>query len=185
MDEGTHHPEPDAIEVEVVRDGRLRSRIHWEWNGNQVRIRAPRRVPQEELDRHVAEIVEKVKRRRAQVRARADADLEALAREINRAYFGEEIAWHSIRWVGNMHKRLGSCTVGGPTDGDIRISDRVRGWPKWVVEYIVAHELVHRRHANHSPEFWAYLARYPKTERARGFIQGVAFQLGEDAEEWL
>jgi hypothetical protein len=48
----------DPIAVEVVRDGRLRTRIHWEWNGNQVRIRAPRRVPQCELDRHVAKIVE-------------------------------------------------------------------------------------------------------------------------------
>jgi hypothetical protein len=175
----------DPITIEVVRDGRLRTRIHWEWNGDQVRIRAPRRVTQRQLDSHVAEIVEEVKRRRAQVRARADDELEVMARQINRRHFDGEISWHSIRWVSNMRKRLGSCTNGGPTDGDIRISDRVRGWPEWVVEYIVAHELVHRRHANHSPEFWAYLGRYPKAERARGFIQGLAFQSGEDAEEWL
>ena len=88
----------DPISVEVVRDGRLRTRIHWEWNGNHVRIRAPRRVPQREIDKHVATIVEEVKKRRARVRARADADLESLARRINRKYFGGEIAWHSIRW---------------------------------------------------------------------------------------
>ncbi|MGD8624822.1 MAG: M48 family peptidase, partial [Anaerolineae bacterium] len=117
----------DPIEVEVVRDGRLRTRIHWEWNGNRVRVRAPRRVPQRDLDRHVAEIVEEVKRRRARVRARADADLEAIAQKINRRYFDGQIEWHTIRWVGNMRKRLGSCTHGGPTDGDIRISDRVQG----------------------------------------------------------
>jgi predicted metal-dependent hydrolase len=175
----------DPITVEVVRDGRLRTRIHWEWNGNQVRIRAPRGVPQRELDRHVAKIVEEVKHRRAQVRARVDADLEARARQINRQYFGNEITWHSIRWVGTMRKRLGSCTVGGPTDGDIRISDRIKGWPRWVVDYVVAHELTHRKHRNHSQEFWAYLNRYPKAERARGFIMGLAFQLGEDAEDWL
>jgi predicted metal-dependent hydrolase len=175
----------DPIHVEVVRDGRLRTRIHWEWNGNQVRIRVPRRTPQREIDRHVAGIVEKVKRRRAQVRARADADLQSLADQLNRRYFGGEIQWHSIRWVSNMRRRLGSCTHGGPTDGDIRISDRVRDWPEWVVEYIVAHELAHRRHPNHSPAFWDYLQRYPHTERARGFLLGVAFQLGEDAEDWL
>lgn len=175
----------DPITVEVVRDGRLRTRIHWEWNGDHVRIRAPRRVPQRELDQHVTEIVETVKRRRAQVRARADAQLEALARKINRKYFDGEISWHSIRWVTNMHKRLGSCTVGGPTDGDIRISDRVKGWPDWVVEYVVAHELTHRQYPNHSKEFWTYVNRYPRAERARGFIMGLAFQLGEDAEEWL
>ena len=175
----------DPVSVEVVRDGRLRTRIHWEWNGDQVRIRAPRRVPQRELDRMVAEIVEKVKRRRARVRARADADLEALARKINKRYFDGEIEWHSIRWVSNMRKRLGSCTIGGPTDGDIRISDRIRGWPDWVVEYVVAHELTHRKHPDHSKAFWAYVGRYPRAERARGFVQGVAFQLGEDPEDWL
>jgi predicted metal-dependent hydrolase len=177
--------EDDPITVEVVRDGRLRTRIHWEWNGDQVRIRVPRAIRRRQLDQHVAEIIEEVKRRRAQVRARADADLEAIARKINTKYFEGEISWHSIRWVSNMRKRLGSCTVGGPTDGDIRISDRIQGWPKWVIDYVVAHELAHRKYAGHSKEFWAYLGRYSKAERARGFIMGLAFQLGEDAEDWL
>jgi predicted metal-dependent hydrolase len=177
--------EPDPIDVEIVRDGRLRTRVHWEWRGNQVRIRVPRCVPQREVDRLVAEIVEEVKRKRSQVRARADADLEARAREINRVYFGGEIEWHSIRWVSNMRKRLGSCTKGGPTDGDVRISDRIKGWPQWVVDYVIAHELAHRKYPNHSREFWSYVGRYPKAERARGFIIGVAFQLGEDADDWL
>jgi predicted metal-dependent hydrolase len=175
----------DRISVEVVRDGRLRTRIHWEWNGEHVRIRAPRRIAQRDLDRHVTQIIEEVKRKRSQVRARADTELEALARRINKKYFDSEISWHSIRWVSNMHKRYGSCTVGGPTDGDIRISDRVKSWPRWVVAYIVAHELTHRKFPNHSKEFWAYLSRYPKTERARGFVQGVAFRRGEDEGELL
>jgi hypothetical protein len=178
-------PDDDPITVEVVRDGRLRTRIHWKWNGSQVRIRAPRRVPKRELDCLVAEIVEEVKGKRAHVRARADSDLEARARRINRRDFGGELAWHSIRWVTNMRKRLGSCTNGGPTDGDIRISDRIKGWPPWVIDYVVAHELTHRKYSNHSKEFWTYLNRYPKAERARGFVLGLAFQLGEDAEDWL
>jgi predicted metal-dependent hydrolase len=75
--------------------------------------------------------------------------------------------------------------VGGPTDGDIRISDRIKGWPPWVVEYVVAHELAHRRFSNHSKAFWSFLRQHPKAERARGFIMGVAFQTGEDADDWL
>jgi predicted metal-dependent hydrolase len=108
-----------------------------------------------------------------------------MAQRINKRYFDGEVAWHSIRWVSNMRKRLGSCTVGGPTDGDIRISDRVKGWPDWVVEYVVAHELTHRLFPNHSRDFWRHVNRFPKAERARGFILGLAFQLGEDAEDWL
>jgi predicted metal-dependent hydrolase len=178
-------PGDDPITVQVFRDGRLRTRVHWEWNGSQVRIRAPRRVPQRELDRLVAEIVEDVKRKRALVRARADVDLETRAKRINMRYFGGELSWHSIRWVGNMRKRLGSCTNGGPTDGDIRVSEQIKGWPSWVIDYVVAHELAHRRYPSHNKAFWAYLNRYPRAERARGFILGLAFQLGEDAEDWL
>ncbi|MFZ5919141.1 MAG: M48 family metallopeptidase [Chloroflexota bacterium] len=186
MDEQLPLPVADnSIDVEVVRDGRLKKTIRWEWHGHQVRIRAPERITKRELEQHVAEIVEKVKCRRAQVRARADADLEARASEINRRYFDGEIGWHSIRWVNNMQRRLGSCTNHGPTDGDIRISSRIRGWPDWVIDYVIAHELAHRKHPDHSQAFWDYLSRHPKTERARGFIQGVAFQLGEDAEGWL
>jgi predicted metal-dependent hydrolase len=185
MNKQVFDSDDDPITVEVVRDGRLRTRIHWQWNGDHVHIRAPRRVPQRQLDQFVSEIVEQIKRKRAQVRARADADLETRARYINRKYFGGEIEWHSLRWVSNMHKQLGSCTVGGPTDGDIRISDRIKGWPQWVVDYVIAHELTHRKYANHSQEFWSYVNRYPRAERARGFIMGLAFQLGEDAEDWL
>jgi predicted metal-dependent hydrolase len=177
--------EGDPITVEIVRDGRLRTRIHWEWNGDQIRIRVPRKVPKAQLEQHVAEIVEKVRHKRTQVRARADADLEARARQINRKYFEGEISWHTLRWVSNMRKRLGSCTTGGPTDGDIRISDRIKGWPQWVVDYVIAHELTHRKHPNHSQAFWADVNRYPQAERARGFIMGVAFQSGDDAEDWL
>ena len=54
-----------------------------------------------------------------------------------------------------------------------------------MVEYVVAHELCHLKYPNHSKEFWEYVNHYPRAERARGFIMGLAFQLGEDAEDWL
>ncbi|MCZ7554554.1 MAG: M48 family metallopeptidase [Anaerolineales bacterium] len=84
-----------------------------------------------------------------------------------------------------MQHRLGSCTSGGSTDGDIRISEQIKEWPAYVVDYVIAHELAHRRHPNHSAEFWAYLARYPHTERARGFIEGFAYAQRADPDDLL
>jgi predicted metal-dependent hydrolase len=99
-------------------------------------------------------------------------------------YFDGQIRWQAIRWVDNMQQRLGSCTRGGVTDGHIRISSRMRTWPDWVVDYVIAHELLHRRYPNHSPEFWADLKRaYPLTERAQGFIEGVGFTQGQPLED--
>jgi predicted metal-dependent hydrolase len=35
------------------------------------------------------------------------------------------------------------------------------------------HELAHLLEAGHDERFWALVARYPRAERARGFLEGV------------
>jgi predicted metal-dependent hydrolase len=103
---------------------------------------------------------------------------------VNKKHFNGKIQWNAIRWVRNMQSRLGSCTRGGPTDGQIRISDKIKDWPEWVVDYVIAHELLHRKLPNHSAIFWNELrAAYPLTEQARGFIQGVSFASGRTFED--
>ena len=76
----------------------------------------------------------------------------------------------SVRWVDNQHRRWGSCT---PADRSIRLSSRLRSMPEYVVDYVLVHELVHLLEPNHDERFWAWVARYPRAERARGFLEGV------------
>ena len=76
-----------------------------------------------------------------------------------------------MRWAGNQRLRWGSTT---PADGTIRISTRVRGMPGWVLDYVLLHELAHLIEPGHGPAFWALLEAYPRTERARGYLEGVA-----------
>lgn len=170
---------PFTLTVTVTRDKRLRTSARWALRDDTIAVRIPASLPPRRLDDLIDDVVARVLRQRARARRRNDGDLERRARAINRAYFGGELRWHSIRWVSNMTRRLGSCTTGGATDGDIRISDRIRHWPDYVIDYVIAHELAHRKHPNHSPAFWDYLARYPHVERARGFIEGIAY--GQDA----
>ena len=73
----------------------------------------------------------------------------------------------SVQWVANQERRWASCT---PSSGSIRISDRAAGFPHWVLDYLLVHELAHLEQANHSPAFWALVDRYPLAERARGFL---------------
>ncbi|MDQ3947227.1 MAG: M48 family metallopeptidase, partial [Actinomycetota bacterium] len=73
----------------------------------------------------------------------------------------------SIRFVDNQELRWGSCT---PTDGSVRISSKVATEPAWVLDYVIVHELAHLVVAGHGRRFWEIVARYPKAERARGWL---------------
>jgi predicted metal-dependent hydrolase len=176
---------PHLLAVEVVRDRRLHTSARWTVDNDTIQVRVPLHVSREKLDQLLDDIIARVLKQRARARQQNDADLERRAHDLNCRYFDGELRWHTIRWVSNMAHRLGSCTTGGATDGDIRISERIQNWPAYVVDYILAHELAHRRFPNHSAEFWEFLARYPHTERARGFIEGLAYAQGSDPDELI
>lgn len=102
---------------------------------------------------------------------RSDDQLTARARRLACRYLPEyELVPASVRWVSNQRTRWGSCT---PQDRTIRISERVRGMPEWVLDYVVLHELVHLIVPTHGSYFWALVGRYPKAERARGYLEGI------------
>ena len=96
---------------------------------------------------------------------------------MNRRYFGGKLTWQSIRYVTNQNKRFGSCT---PSHGTIRISHRVSEMPAWVRDYVLVHELAHLVEPNHSRAFWDLVNRYPKTERARGYLIAIGMATDED-----
>lgn len=81
-----------------------------------------------------------------------------------------------IRWSDNMVSRWGSCT---PTTGVIRISNRVAPFPDWVLNYVIVHEIAHLEVGDHSDEFWRLVHRYPRAERAIGYLIAKS---GEDHE---
>jgi predicted metal-dependent hydrolase len=55
-------------------------------------------------------------------------------------------------------------------DGVVRVSTRLAGFPAWVVDYVLVHELAHLVEPSHGPAFWALVNRYRRAERARGFL---------------
>lgn len=100
-----------------------------------------------------------------------DASLARRATQLSRQYLGGAARPRSVRWVDNQQSRWGSCT---PARGTIRISHRVGRLPEWVLDYVLIHELAHLLVPGHGRDFWALVAAYPLTERARGFLDGVA-----------
>jgi predicted metal-dependent hydrolase len=173
------------IDLTVRRDKRLRKSSRWEWQQDgTILLRVPYRLPNQIIQEHIDKIRNQLDRQRKLAEKRTDSELQKRAEVINQKYFGGKIQWNAIRWVSNMNTRLGSCTNGGSTDGHIRISDKIKSWPQWVVDYVIAHELVHRLHPNHNQRFWSMLTEsYSLTEQARGFIKGVGFAEGTSYED--
>jgi predicted metal-dependent hydrolase len=114
-----------------------------------------------------------VDRLSAQDRRRRPADTELMARahELSRRYLDGMARPAAVAWASNQRSRWGSCT---PADRTIRLSSRLQGMPGWVIDYVLLHELAHLIEQGHGPRFWALLEGYPRTERARGFLEGVA-----------
>jgi len=107
---------------------------------------------------------------------RGEADLTDRVRELYRAYLqphvGGPVPPLGARWVSNQNRRWGSCT---PGTAELRISDRLRPMPAWVVDYVLLHEAAHLIHREHSAAFHALVDRYPQAERAKAFLEGYEF----------
>jgi predicted metal-dependent hydrolase len=64
------------------------------------------------------------------------------------------VAPRAVR-LKDTRTRWGSCAP----DGTLAFSWRLVMAPEWVMDYVVAHEVAHLREMNHSPRFWAQVAR--------------------------
>ena len=136
-----------------------------------LRVSIPAGMTVVDEERWVAEMVRRMERRAAS----HAIDLAARADALAERYGLQRPA--AIRWVDNQEWRWGSCT---PSDGTIRISSRLVGEPAWVLDYVIVHELAHLTVPHHNRRFWALVGRYPRTERARGFLIARGLDGGED-----
>jgi predicted metal-dependent hydrolase len=70
--------------------------------------------------------------------------------------------------VSNAESRWGSCNV----KREVRLSWRLMKAPPRVIDYVVAHELAHLKHMDHSAAFWALVARmYPQYTSAQQLLK--------------
>jgi predicted metal-dependent hydrolase len=157
------------MEVEVIRSARRRKTVEARLVDGVLEVRVPARMSRRDEEQSVREMVDRFERKR-----RASlVDVEARARSLARRHDLPQPT--GVRWVENQRTRWGSCT---PETGEIRVSAVLAGYPRWVLDYVLVHELAHLVEPNHSARFHELVHRYPKAERAEGFL--IAKGLGED-----
>lgn len=158
-------------EVRVVRSRRRKKTVSASIDRGVLVVRIPHRMSRAEEARWVEHMRKKLlDQRERRDRSRSDEALEARARRLATDYFGG--LEFTIDWSTRQRQRWGSCT---PLDATIRLSTNLKEFPDYVIDYVIVHELAHLLIADHSPEFWQLVAKYPLTDRARGFLEGIAF----------
>ncbi len=156
--------------VEVRRSNRRKRTVTAFRERDTIVVLLPGRMSVREEREWVDQMVRRVLAREARAAGpTGDAELADRAAQLIAAYLDEVPPPLSVTWVGNQQHRWGSCT---PSTRTIRLSDRLRPLPAWVVDYVLLHELAHLVEPSHSARFWSLVARYPQAERARGYLEG-------------
>ena len=172
----------DGSRVEVRRSTRRRRTATAYRERDTIVVLIPARVSRVEEQALVADLVGRVlARERRRAAPVTDGDLQARAEALADRYLSGPSGPPrpaAVRWVTNQQQRWGSCT---PTTGVIRLSHRLQPMPDWVVDYVLVHELAHLLEPAHGPEFRRLLGRYPRAERAEGFLQGFLAGAGQPA----
>lgn len=167
-----------AAAVEVRRSTRRRRTVSAYRDGDRTVVLLPARMTRAEEKHWVGVMVKRLEAREKRSRP-SDTELLTRSQILSERYLGGRARPASVRWVTNQNGRWGSCTV---DDRTIRLSTRLRVMPEFVIDYVLLHELVHLLVPAHGPDFWAELETYPRTERARGYLDGWSSALSAGAQ---
>jgi predicted metal-dependent hydrolase len=162
-------PEP-VVEIRVSSRRRKTVAAHWE--GDDIVVVVPQRLPRRERQAYADELSAKLIADRSRRRPTDDA-LTRRARELSSRYLDGKAVPAAVTWSTRQQHRWGSCS---PTDRTIRLSDRLRDVPEWVLDAVIVHELAHLLHAEHDAAFHALISRFPPSGDAAHFLAG--YELG-------
>lgn len=159
-----------------------------------VAVSAPLRAPLAQVDAFVAGRAQWIEAARVRALARGAQEQRpcAVSREDALALFtqvSDEIfplfaqvlsGQRPVLKVRQMKTRWGVCV---PAKRQITFSLRLAEKPRAAVEYVVLHEYAHFIRADHSPAFWAVVARYMPDYKARRRLLAVPAEDGKESAQ--
>ena len=165
-----------APEVEVRRSRRRKRTVSAYRRDGKVIVMIPDRFTRAEEAEWVTTMLQRLDKSEQRRRRTDDQLTRRAARAVPRIP-AQQGAGH-LRALGGQH----DDPVGllHDSSGEIRLSDRLQTMPAWVVDYVLLHELAHLIEPGHNKRFWHWVDRYPRSERAQGYLEGVAHAVAMD-----
>ena len=169
----TFSSDPDLSAIRIIRSSRRTLSLQVK-NDGQVIVRAPKHITLQEIAAFVRKNsawlhkhLEKVRKEKelnaaSPVQPLTMEDIQKLADEALRVIPGRVA--HFAPLVGvtygritvrNQRTRWGSCS----SKGNLNFNCLLMLAPPGILDYVVVHELCHRKVMNHSPKFWAEVAK--------------------------
>ena len=162
-------------EIVVIRSNRRKKNVSAYRQGGRIVVSIPARMSKADERAMVPEMVAKIRAQEAEA-TMSEESLQIRAGQLL-TEFAPEILIRpaSVNWRA-MRERWGSCTS---LDRSIRISDRLKGAPDYVLDYVLFHEAIHLEHFDHGEQFKQLLARFPMEAQAEAYLQG--YEAAENA----
>jgi len=166
----------DGVELSLIVERKQVKNVNARLRGTTMMVSAPHKMPQSALDEAIADLARRLVRRAHAQRVNQEEDAVALVQRIAARFAGvvprpPEVS--TVLFVTTQQACWGSYSR---TTKTIRLNSVLRRMPRWVLESVVAHELAHVVHPDHSPAFWKLTRRvFPETDRAQAFLAGVSW----------
>lgn len=163
--------EQETLQYELIRSARRTVSLELRPDGSLL-VRAPRRMSGAAVEAFVASRRPWIEKHRAALALQREqlAGLEpfsreelerlaALARQVLPRKAERFASVLGVRYgritIRRQRTRWGSCSA----RGDLSLNCLLMLAPERVQDYVVVHELCHRKHMDHSPRFWAEVER--------------------------
>jgi len=164
-----NYPKERYPAVEIRYSSKRRKTAGASWEGERIVVTVPATLQGDDRTAVVDTLVKRLLSVRPYTGA-SDDDLALRAHELADRYL-EGVRPVTVRWSKGQFKRWGSCTT---TTGAVRVSERLKIAPSWVIDGVLIHEMAHLIEPNHSEKFKVLTARYPRMAEVQAFLEGFS-----------
>ena len=168
----------EKLTYQLIRSERKTVSLQITQEGELV-VRAPKRMAKAEIDRFVESkrgwIEKHLRQTEPDVPKMTEAEFDTLVRhalevipEVVARFAPVVGVTYGRITIRNQRTRWGSCSG----KGNLNFNCLLMRTPDDVLEYVVVHELCHRKEMNHSPKFWAEVERVlPNYRESRRWLK--------------